>query len=98
MWFRRALVLTPVALVASSLTGSPAPAQTAPSQASPAQTAPAQAPSARTAASAATATSRPVVTKLLVFVEENHSLAQMKSGMPYTFGLAQTYGYATNYR
>lgn len=38
------------------------------------------------------------VTKLLVFVEENHSLAQMKSGMPYTFGLAKKYGYATRYR
>jgi Phosphoesterase family len=39
----------------------------------------------------------PRVTKVLVFVEENHSLAQMRSGMPYTFGLATTYGYATSY-
>lgn len=39
----------------------------------------------------------PGVTKVLVIVEENHSLAQMQAGMPYTFGLAQTYGYATNY-
>lgn len=37
------------------------------------------------------------VTKLLVFVEENHSLNQMKSDMPYTFGLAQRFGYATRY-
>jgi acid phosphatase len=37
------------------------------------------------------------VTKLLVFVEENHSLSQMQTGMPYTFGLAEQYGYATNY-
>jgi len=37
-------------------------------------------------------------TKLLVVVEENHSLAQMKAGMPYTFGLAKRYGYATRYR
>ena len=37
------------------------------------------------------------VTKLLVVVMENHSLSQMKSGMPYTFGLAQRYGYATDY-
>jgi len=36
-------------------------------------------------------------TKLLIFVEENHSLAQMRSGMPYTYSLAQRYGYATNY-
>ena len=38
------------------------------------------------------------VTKLLVFVEENHSLDQMRSGMPYTAGLAARYGYATSYR
>ena len=38
-----------------------------------------------------------VVTKVLVFVEENHSLAQMKAGMPYAYGLAKQYGYATNY-
>ncbi|MGZ5410657.1 MAG: alkaline phosphatase family protein [Aeromicrobium sp.] len=37
------------------------------------------------------------VTKLLVFVEENHSLAQMKAGMPYAYGLARQYGYATRY-
>ncbi|MDX6324760.1 MAG: phosphatidylinositol-3-phosphatase [Nocardioidaceae bacterium] len=37
------------------------------------------------------------VTKLLVFVEENHSLAEMRSGMPKTFALAQKYGYATSY-
>ena len=37
------------------------------------------------------------VTKLLVFVEENHSLSEMQAGMPYTFSLAQRYGYATNY-
>ena len=40
----------------------------------------------------------PKVTKLLVVVEENHSLSQMKAGMPYTFGLAKKYGYATRYR
>ena len=37
------------------------------------------------------------VTKVLVFIEENRSLSQMKSGMPYTFGLAQRFGYATHY-
>ena len=36
--------------------------------------------------------------KVLVVVEENHSLNQMKSGMPYLFSLAQRYGYATNYK
>lgn len=44
-------------------------------------------------------TTKPVagVTKVLVFVEENHSLEQMSTEMPYTFGLAQRFGYATNY-
>jgi phosphatidylinositol-3-phosphatase len=37
------------------------------------------------------------VTKVLVFVEENHSLSEMRSDMPYAFGLAHRFGYATNY-
>lgn len=37
------------------------------------------------------------VTKVLVFMEENHSLNEMASMMPYTFSLAKQYGYATNY-
>lgn len=37
------------------------------------------------------------VTKLLVFIEENHSLNQMSSGVPYTFAMAKRYDYATNY-
>lgn len=36
-------------------------------------------------------------TKVLVFVEENHSLAEMKAGMPYTFSQAMKFGYATDY-
>jgi acid phosphatase len=39
-----------------------------------------------------------VVSKVLVFIEENHSLSQMKAEMPYAFGLAQRFGYATRYR
>ncbi len=38
------------------------------------------------------------VGKLLVVMVENHSLDQMRSQMPFTFGLAQDYGYATHYR
>lgn len=37
------------------------------------------------------------VTKVLVFVVENHSLSQMRSRMPYTFSLARRFGYATRY-
>jgi len=40
---------------------------------------------------------RGTVTKLLVFVVENHSLDQMRDEMPYTFGLAEKYAYASSY-
>ena len=36
-------------------------------------------------------------TKVLVVIEENHSYAQMKAGMPYLFGLSRRYGYASNW-
>ena len=38
-----------------------------------------------------------MVTKLLMFIEENHSLDHMREQMPYAFALAKRYGYATNY-
>ena len=47
--------------------------------------------------SSATPAPRPV-TKVLVVVEENHSLAQMRTGMPYAFSLARRFGYALGYR
>jgi hypothetical protein len=77
-----------------------------------AKTPPAPAPSSATSSAApgppGSPTSRPgrsspaparagVVTKLLVFVEENHSLGEMTSQMPYTFGLARAFGYASDY-
>jgi len=37
-------------------------------------------------------------TKVLTIVLENHSLAQMQAGMPYLNSLADSYGYATDYR
>lgn len=40
----------------------------------------------------------PEVTKLLVFVVENHSMDQMQQEMPWLDGVAQTYGYTTDYR
>jgi acid phosphatase len=36
--------------------------------------------------------------KVLVVIEENHTLAQMRAGMPYLFSLAERYGYATHWR
>jgi hypothetical protein len=38
------------------------------------------------------------VTKLLVFVVENHSRDEMRRQMPHTFALARKYGFATRYR
>jgi acid phosphatase len=35
---------------------------------------------------------------VLVFVVENHSLDQMREGMPETFALSRRYGYATSFR
>ena len=40
---------------------------------------------------------RLAITKLVVFFVANHSLDQMRADLPYTFGLAETYGYATHY-
>ncbi|MBA3783853.1 MAG: phosphoesterase, partial [Nocardioides sp.] len=37
------------------------------------------------------------VTKVLTIIEENHSYAQMKAGMPYLFSLSKKYGYASNW-
>ncbi|WP_346385512.1 alkaline phosphatase family protein [Nocardioides sp.] len=39
-----------------------------------------------------------MVSKVLVFVLENHSLDQMRTQLPYTFSLAQRFAYATSYR
>jgi acid phosphatase len=43
------------------------------------------------------ATTAPPVTKVMVIMVENHSLAQMQAGMPKTFAFASRYAYATNY-
>ena len=37
------------------------------------------------------------VTKLLVFMVENHSLGQMRAQMPFTYRLGRRYAYATDY-
>ena len=37
------------------------------------------------------------ISKLLVFVVENHSFDQMQAEMPFTRGLAERYGYASHY-
>ncbi|MCL2541718.1 MAG: alkaline phosphatase family protein [Nocardioidaceae bacterium] len=50
---------------------------------------------ARPSAGPAKATNR--VTKVLVFMVENHSMAQMQSGMPWVYRLAKRYGRTTRY-
>lgn len=37
------------------------------------------------------------ITKVLVFVVENHSMSQMKAGMPWVYNQALAYGYTTRY-
>lgn len=50
------------------------------------------------AVTSSSASASPIpVTKVLMFVEENHSLTQMQAGMPYLYSQAQKYGYATHY-
>lgn len=40
----------------------------------------------------------PQTTRILTVVLENHSLTQLRAGMPYLTSLADSYGYATDYR
>ncbi|NYD41804.1 alkaline phosphatase family protein [Nocardioides panaciterrulae] len=53
--------------------------------------------SSRLTAATRSARATSPVTKLVVVMVENHSLAQMRSGMPWTFRQAKRFGYATDY-
>ncbi|GAA5017191.1 alkaline phosphatase family protein [Terrabacter aeriphilus] len=56
-------------------------------------------PSSAASTSSEPATSAPAtVSKLLVFVVENHSLDQMRGAMPWTAALGRQFGAATSYR
>lgn len=85
--------------LAGCSTAKPGPGKAGPDAAgSTSTTAGPTASSTPTVTPAATKTGGPTeVTKVLIFVEENHSLAQMKASMPYTFRLAQQFGYATDF-
>jgi phosphatidylinositol-3-phosphatase len=76
---------------AATTPSAPAPSGTQPGPA------PGTTPTSSPAPSPAPSGQPPAVTKVLVFVEENHSLAQMKAQMPYAFGLGQRFGYAKAY-
>lgn len=87
-------------VLALGVSGCSAASRTPP-VAAPSSAQPAPATTADPATPGPTTAARPagsgVVTKVLVFVEENHSLSQMQAEMPYTVGLAHRFGYATNY-
>lgn len=59
---------------------------------------PATASAAPRTEGAAPRSRRPAITKLLVFVVENHTLDQMRTSMPYVYRLARRYAYADHYR
>ncbi len=53
--------------------------------------------SAPSPAAQETAAATGTATKVLVVIEENHSYAQMRDGMPFLAKLSDTYGYATHW-
>jgi hypothetical protein len=86
----------------SNATAAPSPTATtttaaaAPSSTTTTTTAAAPSPTTTTTTATAVPNAQPV-TKVLTIVEENHSLEQMKAGMPYLYSLAQRFSYANNY-
>lgn len=93
---RRLLVLASLLLVtAAGCREDPSPSRH--HAAGPSPSFSASASSSRTAARATPRPRTAAVTKLLVFVVENHSFDQMRADMPYTFGLARRFGYADDY-
>jgi len=90
-WFTRALLAVVLAVGAGAFVGTADGAQPIADNGQPAGA------TSRTVTTAAVRPPARKVTKLLVFVEENHSLRQMRAQMPYTFRLARRFGYATRY-
>ena len=76
----------------------PASTSTAPAT-SPATTNPATNPATTTPAQPGSSSGTPASfpTKVLVVIEENHSLEQMRTGMPFLAALSDRYGYATDW-
>lgn len=80
----------------SAYLGSSTPSTSSTPSPSPTTVMPSPSASPSPSATSTPAVSVPI-TKILTVVVENHSLDQMKVGMPYTYGLAQQYGYASNW-
>ncbi|MCW2809738.1 MAG: phosphatidylinositol-3-phosphate phosphatase [Friedmanniella sp.] len=94
--------LTPTSTASPTPTVSPSPTVVTPTAVTPTASTPTATltPTPTPTPTPTTASPAPAsnqVTKVLTIVVENHSLDQMKSGMPYTYGLAQQYGYATSW-
>jgi phosphatidylinositol-3-phosphatase len=81
----------------STATSTPPVASSSGAQSIPAQTAHTTQTAPLTSAPGRASVASGAVTKVLVFIEENHSLSEMKSGMPYTLSLARRFGYASSY-
>lgn len=104
--WRRTTMYAAVCLLVAGCTGSSATAArptswtTAPSSAVPAVTTTTPAAQGKSTVARPTPRARtaPGISKVLVVIEENHSLTEMRSGMPYLYGLARRYGYATDHR
>ncbi|MBV9831531.1 MAG: hypothetical protein JOZ82_08020 [Marmoricola sp.] len=100
----RAVVLAGVLLVGgcgSASSPSASPSSTSATPSSSASPTPSPTPHATTPApthAQPTHAAPPPVSKVLVVIEENHSLDQMRTGMPYLAHLSDTYGYATDWR
>ena len=92
----RPALLLPVLALACALTGCGGDDTAAPSPSQGHESSATASPSPSPSPTAGSARGTPV-RKVLVVVEENHSLDQMSAGMPYTFGLAKRFGYATHY-
>lgn len=93
------MLLTATVVGLAGCSSSASPSGTTPGGAVPSvSSAPSAASPSATAAESSTTSAAPgQVTKVLTIIEENHSLTQAKDGMPYLYGLAQRFGYATHY-
>ncbi|HET8559392.1 MAG TPA: alkaline phosphatase family protein [Marmoricola sp.] len=94
---RRSAVALLAAALAGTLAGCGGQAPAGQQQTSSARLSASTPTSTTSPATSATATSSKKVTKLLVFVVENHSYGQMKANMPFTWRLAKRFAHATDY-
>ena len=97
-----AAVLLTTAPLAACGSASPTPSAADPSRPTPSATASPGATKTHKPGGKPSPTAKPggggSPTKVLVVIEENHTIGEMRSGMPYAASLADQYGYATHWR